>query len=172
MSEALIDLKNQGLPIVSITSDLAGSTGVSSFQKSFPESTFDVGVAESNMVSMASGFSKNGFIPVVDTFAQFGVTKGNLPLIMANINEAPIVTIFSHTGFQDAADGASHQSTTYLSAISSIPNTKGLCCSCSDQINKLLKRELTAFNDEKKKGETPHSLVFFLGRENYPEFFT
>ena len=171
VSEALIDLKNQGLPIVSITSDLAGSTGVANFQKSFPELTFDVGVAESNMVSMASGFSKNGFIPVVDTFAQFGVTKGNLPLIMANINEAPIVAIFSHTGFQDAADGASHQSTTYLSAVSSIPNTKVFCCSCSDQINKLIKRELTIFNDKKNNGETPQSLVFFLGRENYPEFY-
>ena len=75
-------MTKKGLPIVSITSDLAGSTGVAGFQKLIPEKTFDVGVAESNMVSMASGFSNNGFIPVVDTFAQFGVTKGNLPLIM------------------------------------------------------------------------------------------
>ena len=124
MSKALISLTKDGLPIVSITSDLAGSTGVAGFQKAYPEKTFDIGVAESNMVSMASGFSNNGFIPVVDTFAQFGVTKGNLPIIMANINQTPIVAIFSHTGFQDAADGASHPINDLYIAVSSIPQTQ------------------------------------------------
>ena len=63
VASALIALKKSGLPIVSITSDLAGSTGVAPFQKEFPEHTYDVGVAESNNASMASGFSNNGFYP-------------------------------------------------------------------------------------------------------------
>ena len=29
--------------------------------------------------------------------------------------------MFSHVGFQDAADGASHQATTYLAAVGAIP---------------------------------------------------
>lgn len=168
VSEALIDLCEKGLPLVSITSDLAGSTGVAPFQKKFPNKTFDIGVAESNMISMASGFSNNGYIPIVDTFAQFGVTKGNLPLIMANINQTPIVAIFSHTGFQDAADGASHQSTTYLSAVSSIPNTKVFNLSCSSQAYQLITDEIELFHEKRSRGETTESLIFFLGRENFP----
>lgn len=171
VSEALISLTKDGFPIVSITSDLAGSTGVAGFQKAYPEKTFDVGVAESNMVSMASGFSNNGFIPIVDTFAQFGVTKGNLPLIMANINQTPIVAVFSHTGFQDAADGASHQSTTYISAVSSIPNTKIFNLSCSSQAELVMKQEIKEFHQSRQSGKTPKSLIFFLGRENFPESY-
>ena len=141
------------------------------FQKAFPDSTIDVGVAESNMVSVAAGFSKNGHIAVVDTFAQFGITKGNLPLIMANLSSAPIIAIYSHTGYQDAADGASHQATTYFSAVSSIPNTTVICLSNSSQANEIIMKEIKKFHEIKQRGETPNSIVFFLGRENFPQSY-
>ena len=59
-----------------------------------------------NMISVGAGYAKSGYIPIVDTFGQFGVTKGNLPLTMAALSQAPVIAMFSHIGFQDAADGA------------------------------------------------------------------
>ncbi len=73
-------MAKKGLPIVSVSCDLQGSTGMAAFHKEFPEYSFDVGIAEANMVSVAAGMSKAGYLPIVDTFAAFGVTKGNLPL--------------------------------------------------------------------------------------------
>jgi transketolase C-terminal domain/subunit len=73
------------------------------------------------MISWQRVFRRLGFIPIVDTFGQFGVTKGNLPLTMAALSQAPVIAMFSHVGFQDAADGASHQATTYFAAVSAIP---------------------------------------------------
>ena len=90
----------------------------------------EVGIAEANMVSTGAGLAKAGFIPIVDTFGQFGVTKGNLPLTMAALSQAPVIAIFSHVGFQDAADGASHQATTYFAAVSAIPHTVVIAPSC------------------------------------------
>jgi transketolase len=168
VSNALTRLRNEGYPIISISSDLAGSTGVAGFQKSCPESTQDIGVAESNMISMAAGASKLGFIPVVDTFAQFGVTKGALPLTMASLSEAPVIAFFSHTGFQDAADGASHQALTYLSKTCSIPNTDVYALTCSEEADVLVELAVKDFADKRSKGETPNSKIFFLGRENFP----
>ena len=69
VSQAMIKAIKAGYPVVSITSDLPGSTGVAGFRKEFPQACLDVGVAESNMISTAAGFSKMGYIPVVDTFA-------------------------------------------------------------------------------------------------------
>src|SRR5690606_23957807 len=60
-------------PVFSISSDLQGSTGLKAFHTEFPDRYIDIGIAESNMVSTAVGMSKAGFIPVVDTFAAFGV---------------------------------------------------------------------------------------------------
>jgi transketolase len=109
---------------VSVSSDLQGSTGVAEFQKAFPDSSLDIGIAESNMISTAIGLSLSGFIPVVDTFAQFGVTKGALPITMASLSQGPVIGIFSHTGFQDAADGASHQALSFYAQVGAIPHVE------------------------------------------------
>lgn len=166
-----IKAKQQGLPVVSISADLQGSTGIAPFHKEFPQCSFDIGIAESNMVSMASGMSKLGFIPIVDTFAAFGVTKGNLPLIMASLSEAPVMAFFSHIGFQDAADGASHQSLTYFSALSSIPNTVLVTPASSSQAEKLVEQCLLKMVNEKKSGNKCNNYIFLTGREDSPKSY-
>jgi transketolase len=171
VTNAMIQARKAGLPVVSITSDLPGSTGVAGFRKEFPQFSLDVGIAESNMISVAAGFSKAGFIPVVDTFAQFGVTKGALPLTMAMLSEAPIIAVFSHTGFQDAADGASHQALTYLSMVASIPNVKAFALTCPDEAQAVMMQAFEQFEADKKAGKKPFSYVFFLGRENFPKHY-
>lgn len=171
ISAAMSKAAKAGHPLVSITSDLPGSTGVAGFRKDYPGSSLDVGVAESNMMSTAAGFSKSGYIPVVDTFAQFGVTKGALPLTMASLSEAPMICVFSHTGFQDAADGASHQALAYVAMVSSIPHVDVYCLTCSEEAESLMTQTIEHFASERKAGRTPHSTVFFLGRENFPKSF-
>ncbi|MFN7729389.1 MAG: transketolase C-terminal domain-containing protein [Bdellovibrio sp.] len=171
VSNALIACRKKGLPVVSVTSDLPGSTGVAGFRKEFPKDSFDVGVAESNMISAAAGFSKVGYIPVVDTFAQFGVTKGALPLTMASLSLAPMICIFSHTGFQDAADGASHQSLTYLSMTMGIPHLKVFTLSSSEEAEALVTQAVEKFAEDRTAGRTPDTTVFFLGRESFPRTF-
>lgn len=171
ISNAMIRAQKKNLPLVSISADLPGSTGVAGFRKEFPQLSFDVGVAESNMISAAAGFSKAGFIPVVDTFAQFGVTKGALPITMASLSEAPIICIFSHTGFQDAADGASHQALSYLAMMNSIPEVETYCLSCSAEAEALMMATIEKFAEDRKNGKVPKSTVFFLGRENFPRSF-
>lgn len=172
VSRALIEKRKSGVPIISVTSDLPGSTGLGDFQKAFPQDTLDVGVAESNMVSVAAGLSKLGFVPIVDTFAQFGVTKGNLPLFMANLSEAPVIAVFSHTGFQDAADGASHQALSYVAQVSSLAHTELYALTSSDEAHSLLSQAVERFVSQRKRNEIPTQTIFFLGRENFPRHFT
>ena len=159
--------EEKGLPVVSVSADLQGSTGVLPFRKKFPDFSFDVGVAEANMVSLAAGFSKKGFIPVVDTFTQFGVTKGALPLFMANLSQAPVIAVFSHAGFQDAADGASHQSLTYLAQTCSLPMTDVYCLSSSAEAFSLMNQAIEFFSEAYKEGSVPRTKIFFLGRETF-----
>jgi transketolase len=158
----------EGLPVYSVSCDLAGSTGMKAFQTENPDRFVDVGIAESNMVSHAAGLSRAGLIPIVDTFAAFGVTKGNLPLIMASLSSCPMIAVFSHTGFQDAADGASHQSLTYLSAVSSIPNTKAIIVSTSSEAEELMYKAIKSIQEDREAGRSAQSYIFFVGRENYP----
>lgn len=168
LARAAIKAAQDGMPVFSISSDLAGSTGMAGFQKSIPGRHIDMGIAEANMVSVGAGYSKVGYIPIVDTFAQFGVTKGNLPLTMAALSQAPVIAVFSHIGFQDAADGASHQATTYLAAVSAIPHTTVIMPSCSGEAESLMYQAIQRFNDDRAAGKDGESYIFFVGRENYP----
>jgi transketolase len=166
--KAMIAAAKAGLPVVSVSADLQGSTGVAPFRAAFPQLSFEVGIAESNMVSVAAGFSKQGYIPVVDTFAQFGVTKGLLPLCMANLSQAPIIAVYSHTGFQDAADGASHQGLSYLAMTGSIPHTVTYCPASAEEAEWAMGEAISRFAAARKAGKMPDSVMFFCGRENFP----
>lgn len=157
----------EGLPVYSVSADVQGSTGISAFQKATGRFV-EVGIAEANMVSAAAGLALAGFIPVVDTFGQFGVTKGNLPITMAALSQAPVIALFSHVGFQDAADGASHQATAYVAAVSAIPHTIVVVPSCSDEAESFLYQAAHRLAEARRRGEPGESVVFFVGRENYP----
>jgi len=165
---AMDKLVQEGLPILSVTSDLGGSTGVGPFQKKYPERCIDVGVAEANMIGIAAGLSRAGYIPVVDTFAQFGITKGNLPLIMSALSHCPVVALFSHNGLQDAADGASHQAITSFAATSAIPYTDVVCCATAADGEAYLEQALRRIHEARKIGESGRTTLIFMGREDFP----
>lgn len=167
VARALSKAAKDNYPVFSITSDLQGSTGLKGFHTEFPDHYLDIGVAESNMVSTAIGMSKAGYIPVVDTFAAFGVTKGNLPLIMASLSQAPVIAVFSHTGFQDAADGASHQSLTYMSALASIPHLNIVNVASAKEAEEYIYGAVKKIAFERESGNDGESYIFFIGRENF-----
>ena len=168
LAKACVRAAQAGYPVYSISSDVQGSTGISGFHKSMPDRFIEVGIAEANMISVGAGFAKVGFIPVVDTFGQFGITKGNLPLTMAALSQAPVIALFSHVGFQDAADGASHQATTYFAVTSPIPHTTVISPSCSDEAESLMYQAIEQYAADRKSGKDGQSYIFFVGRENYP----
>jgi transketolase len=166
--KAMIAAAEKGLPVVSVSADLQGSTGVAPFRAKFPQLSFEVGVAEANMVSTAAGFSKQGFIPVVDTFVQFGATKGLLPLTMGVLSQSPVIAVFSHTGFQDAADGASHQGLTYLAATAAIPHVQQYCPASAEEAEWAMGHAIAQFAKDRQAGHHPEAVLFFCGRENFP----
>ncbi|MBL69209.1 MAG: transketolase [Verrucomicrobiales bacterium] len=168
LAKAAIQAAEEGIPVYSVSSDVQGSTGISAFQKACPDRFIEVGIAEANMVSTGVGLSKVGLVPIVDTFGQFGVTKGNLPLTMGALSQGPVIAMFSHVGFQDAADGASHQATTYLAAVSSIPHTVVIVPSCPDEAEAFMYQAIRRFADDRAAGRDGESYIFFVGRENYP----
>ena len=171
LAKGAIRAAQDGYPVFSVSSDVQGSTGISAFQKSLPNRFIEVGIAEANMISVGAGMAKAGFVTIVDTFGQFGVTKGNLPLTMAALSQAPVIAMFSHVGFQDAADGASHQATTYFAAVSAIPHTVVIAPSCSDEAEAFMYEAIKRQAEERKAGKDGESYIFFVGRENYPVYW-
>jgi len=96
--------------VVALSADLAESTQVSQFQEKFPERFIEVGVAEQNLVTVASGLAMAGKKPFAASYAVFSPGR-NWEQIRTTIciNERPVVIIGSHAGLNVGPDGATHQ---------------------------------------------------------------
>ena len=68
----LVELAERDRRIVLLTGDL-GFMALEPFAERFPDRFFNVGVAEQNMVGVATGLAEAGFIPFVYSIATFAV---------------------------------------------------------------------------------------------------
>ena len=120
---ALKELGEQNKKIVGLEADVASSTKSGIFGKAFPERYFNVGISELNMVSMAAGLARTGFIPFVNTFAVFLTTRGADPVqSLIAYDSLNVKLCGTYCGLSDSYDGASHQAITDMAFVRSIPN--------------------------------------------------
>ncbi len=69
--EVMMELASADPRIVNLQADLTGAHGMKAFSAAFPDRSFNVGVAEANMVGVAAGLSACGKIPFVHSFGTF-----------------------------------------------------------------------------------------------------
>jgi transketolase len=70
----LVELAEEDERIVLLTGDL-GFTVVEPFAERFPDRFFNVGVAEQNMVGVATGLAEAGFVPFAYSIATFATLR-------------------------------------------------------------------------------------------------
>lgn len=120
--EALAELGRRNPNVVAIDADLAKSTFSATFGKEFPERFFTVGIAEANMVGIASGLALSGKVPFASSFAVFLVDKGYDQLRMC-VAYPHVNAKFcgSHGGISIGEDGPSQQSVEDLALMCALP---------------------------------------------------
>jgi transketolase len=101
--------KNNG-KVVALCADLTGSLKMDAFKKEFPDRFYQIGIAEANMMGIASGMSISGKIPFTGTFANFstGRVYDQIRQSIAYSNKN-VKICASHAGLTLGEDGATHQ---------------------------------------------------------------
>src|SRR5881396_1450523 len=82
--ETLAELAHQDHRIVGVVNDSVGSSKLNSFRKAFPDRLINVGIAEQDMVGVASGLANGGRIPFVSAASCF-LTARALEQIKADV---------------------------------------------------------------------------------------
>lgn len=108
--------------VVALTADLRGSVRLSKFIEQFPERFFEVGVAEQNLASVATGLALYGKIPFMTSFAAFSPGLNWNQIRMAAISNANIKIASSHYGINIGPDGVSAQMMSDIAITRVIPN--------------------------------------------------
>ncbi len=114
--------------LVVLDADLAGATKTGVFQKAFPDRHFDAGIAEANMICMATGMSTAGLVPFASSFAMFAA--GRAFEQVRNSIGYPHLNVkigATHGGISVGEDGASHQCCEDFALMRSIPGMTVIC---------------------------------------------
>jgi transketolase len=109
--------------IVALCADLTESTQMHLFKEAFPERFVEIGVAEQNLVTVASGMARAGKIPFTSSYAAFSPGR-NWEQIRTTIalNDQPVKIVGSHAGVSVGPDGATHQMLEDMALMRVLPN--------------------------------------------------
>lgn len=160
--ETLIKLVDEGMDIMAVDADLCGSTTTAKFGAAYPDRLFDVGIAEQNMIGVASGLALTGRTVFTGSFAVFGTGRCWEQIRNTVCDSGLNVKICpTHAGITVGADGATHQALEDIALMRVLP---GMCVLVpADYASAAAAIRLAA--------ATPGPFYVRLGREPLPEVY-
>ncbi|MCM1185090.1 MAG: transketolase [Lachnoclostridium sp.] len=116
LGQALMEIASLDEELMVLTADVSTSAGLERFKRKYPDKYLDVGIAEQNMMGIATGLAAQGFHVVTTTFAPFQsmrcleqirVYQGymRMPLVMIGLASGIYHSYLgnTHCCFEDAA---------------------------------------------------------------------
>lgn len=160
--ETLIKLVDEGMDIMAVDADLCGSTTTAKFGAAYPDRLFDVGIAEQNMIGVASGLALTGRTVFTGSFAVFGTGRCWEQIRNTVCDSGLNVKICpTHAGITVGADGATHQALEDIALMRVLPGMRVLVP--VDYASAAAAIRLAA--------ATPGPFYVRLGREPLPEVY-
>ena len=160
--ETLIKLADEGMDIMAVDADLCGSTTTAKFGAAYPDRLFDVGIAEQNMIGVASGLALTGRTVFTGSFAVFGTGRCWEQIRNTVCDSGLNVKICpTHAGITVGADGATHQALEDIALMRVLPGMRVLVP--ADYASAAAAIRLAAV--------TPGPFYVRLGREPLPEVY-
>jgi transketolase len=109
--------------VVALCADLTESTQMHLFREAFPKRFIEVGIAEQNLVTVASGLARAGKIPFTSSYAAFSPGRNWEQIrTTAALNNQPVKIVGSHAGVSVGPDGATHQMLEDIALMRVLPN--------------------------------------------------
>lgn len=150
--------------VVALCADLTESTQMHLFRDAFPSRFVQVGVAEQNLVTVASGMARVGKIPFTASYAAFSPGRNWEQIrTTACLNEQPVKIVGAHAGVSVGPDGATHQMLEDIALMRVLPHM--VVVNPGDSIE-AEKATLAMARDDKNPG------YLRLAREKSPVFST
>jgi len=108
--EGLLKAAEMDKRVVGLCADLTESTHMLAFKQKFPDRFVEIGVAEQNLATVASGMAAMGKIPFISSYAMFSPGR-NWEQIRTTVayNNRPVKIAGSHAGVSVGPDGGTHQ---------------------------------------------------------------
>jgi len=120
--DALLAAAQRDTRIVCLTADLATPTETDVFRDVLPDRFHNVGIAEANMIGLASGMARTGEIPFVHTFCAFATKRCFDQITMQTAYPNLPIKIVGFLPGVATLLGVSHQAIEDIALMRSVPN--------------------------------------------------
>ena len=155
--QAILAIGERRPDVVTLSADVAGVTGLAAFAQRFPDRFVNVGMAEQDLISVAVGLSKAGFVPVATTFAAFATRRAlDFIAIQCALNRANVKIVAALPGIYSTF-GPTHQGIDDLAHMRALPNMVVLDPCDNHEMQEMIEAAV--------EYEGPVYLREFLGRE-------
>lgn len=108
--------------ILVLSADLTSSTECDLFRDAYPDRFISLGIAEQNMLSFAGGLAREGFVPLVHTFAVFIYRRAYDQVAMSVAYPNVNVKMFGFLPGITTPGGATHQAIEDVALMRALPN--------------------------------------------------
>ena len=123
LGQAVYDLAKDGNEFYVISADLSRASGFERIEKHFPEKLLNAGIAEANMLGMASGLASSGIPVFATTWATFASSRiADQVRNYMGFMKSNVKLIGLDSGFENNKFGYSHTNAQDIAIMSSIPN--------------------------------------------------
>jgi transketolase len=120
--ETLAELGTSNPDILVLDADLANSTKADKFAQAHPDRFLQMGIAEQNMVGVASGLASYGFIPWLSSFAVFFTHRAIDPIrVLVAQTHANVKIGAAYTGLMTGSTGKTHQDVQDMAIMRAMP---------------------------------------------------
>jgi len=106
---AIVENLGKNEKVVCMDADLEPDCGLTAFKARYPARFIQCGIAEQDMVSMATGLAAGGFVPIVHSFAAFLCRRANEQIYNACLERRHIVFVGHLAGILPTGPGTSHE---------------------------------------------------------------
>ena len=149
--------------VIGLSADLGKATKINKFGAAYPDRLYEMGIAENNMVGVASGMSEYGYKVFLASFASFLTGKYDAIRCSIAYSGAPCILVGTHCGMAIGRDGVTQMGLEDISLMRSLPGMVVINPSTYNQTKAVVKYLCD------NKLETPHYLR--LGRQPVGEFY-
>jgi 1-deoxy-D-xylulose-5-phosphate synthase len=118
--ESLVKEATKDDRIVAITAAMPSGTGVDIFEKTFPDRTFDVGIAEQHGVTFAAGLAAEGYKPFCAIYSTFLQRAYDQVVHDVAVQRLPVRFAIDRAGLV-GADGPTHAGSFDLAYLGCLP---------------------------------------------------
>ena len=120
-AKSILEMAKKDNRIVAITAAMTHATGLSDFQKKFPDRFFDLGICEQHAITFAAGLSSQGLKPVVAIYSTFMQRAVDQVIHDVSLQNLPIVICMDRAGLV-GNDGETHHGVFDIPLFRPIPN--------------------------------------------------